>query len=288
LDRKKGIVCAVLAAVFYALNAPVSKLLLDRVSPSMMAAFLYLGCGMGMSVVEFLGRGRENREPGLTRKDLPYTLAMIVLDIAAPIALMIGISRTSAASASLLNNFEIVATSLIALLLFGERISAKLWRGIGLITLSSILLSVEDAASFQFSSGSVFVLLACCCWGLENNCTRMLSGSDPQQIVIFKGLGSGSGAMIVAVLAGEKLPQLSRIPMVLLLGFFAYGLSIYCYVYAQRFLGAAKTSAYYAVQPFIGVLLSLLIFREIPGVLFALALLLMIAGAWQVTADQSS
>ncbi len=67
--------------------------------------------------------------------------------------------------------------------------------------------------------------------------------------------------------------------LVLLLGFVAYGLSIYFYVYAQRILGAARTSAYYAVAPFIGVFLSLLIFREIPGILFVAALDLMIIGA---------
>ena len=158
---------------------------------------------------------------------------------------------------------------------------------LGLITLSSLLLSVEDARSFSFSVGSLYVLLACCCWGMENNCTRMLSQSDPQQIVIVKGFGSGVGSMIVALIAGEMLPDAGKLLLVLLLGFVAYGLSIYFYVYAQRFLGAARTSAYYAVQPFIGVLLSLLIFREMPGVLFFAALALMIGGTWLVTKDQA-
>ena len=58
------------------------------------------------------------------------------------------------------------------------------------------------------------------------------------------------------------------------------------YVYAQCFLGAARTSAYYAVAPFIGVLLSLMIFRELPGWTFFAALVLMAAGTWLVTMDQ--
>jgi len=132
-------------------------------------------------------------------------------------------------------------------------------------------------SSFQFSVGSVFVLLACCCWGLENNCTRMLSQSDPQEIVVIKGLGSGAGSLIVALLVGEQFPALAHVLPTLLLGFVAYGLSIYFYVYAQRFLGAAKTSVYYAVQPFIGVLLSLVIFQTMPNELFFVALVIMIA-----------
>jgi len=280
---------AILAAALYALNSPISKLLLRDMPPAMMASLLYLGAGSGMFLLSLLQKAarRPSSEMKLTRKDLPYTLGMIVLDILAPIFLMIGLTRTTAANASLLNNFEIVATSIIALLIFKERISRRLWMAIGLIVFSSILLSVEDASSLQFSTGSVFVLLACCCWGLENNCTRMLSKSDPQEIVVVKGFGSGTGSMLVALLSGEALPSLSCALPALLLGFVAYGLSIYFYVYAQRFLGAARTSAYYAVQPFIGVLLSLLIFREMPGILFFIALLIMIAGAYLVARDQA-
>lgn len=281
---------AFLAAALYALNSPISKLLLENVPPTMMASFLYLGAGAGMLLVSLFKKltHRQRSEMKLTKKDLPYTLGMIVLDILAPIFLMLGLSRTTPENASLLNNFEIVATSLIALVIFKEKISRRLWAAIGLIVLSSILISIEDARSFQFSTGSIFVLLACCCWGLENNCTRMLSQSDPQEVVIIKGFGSGAGSLIVALLVGEQFPALMHILPALLLGFVAYGLSIYFYVYAQRFLGAARTSAYYAVQPFIGVLLSLLIFRTMPGALFFVALVIMIAGTYLVTRDQAA
>ena len=283
----KSIFYAIMAAALYALNAPVSKLLLQNVPPTMMAGFLYLGAGVGMAAMGFVRSkaGHGKREVRLTPKDLPYTLGMVALDIAAPIFLMIGLTRTSAANASLLNNFEIVATSIIALLVFKEKIGKKLWIAIGLITLSSILLSVDDASSLQFSFGSLFVLAACVCWGLENNCTRCLSKSDPLEIVVIKGFGSGIGSVVIGLVVGESLPVGSDILKILLLGFVAYGLSIYFYVYAQRDLGAAKTSAYYAIAPFIGVLLSLVIFREIPGVMFFIALAIMIAGAWMVNKE---
>ncbi len=289
MKKRFAVVYAILAAALYALNSPMSKLLLADVQPAMMASLLYLGAGAGMLLLTFVQKGthRESTEMKLTKKDLPYTLGMIVLDILAPIFLMLGLQQTTAENASLLNNFEIVATSMIALLIFREKLSRRFWLALGLITLSSLLLSVEDARSFSFSIGSLYVLLACCCWGMENNCTRMLSQSDPQQIVIVKGFGSGVGSMIVALIAGEALPDAGKLLLVLLLGFVAYGLSIYFYVYAQRFLGAARTSAYYAVQPFIGVLLSLLIFREMPGMLFFAALALMIGGTWLVTKDQA-
>jgi len=284
---KKAVFFAVLAAALYALNAPVAKQLLRNAPPTMMAGFLYLGAGIGMGILGLV-RSRtdqEKKETRLSRKDLPYTLGMIVLDIAAPIFLMIGLKQTTAANASLLNNFEIVATSLIAMLFFREKISRQLWIAIFLITLSSALLTVEDAGVFRFSAGSLFVLLAATCWGLENNCTRMLSRSDPLEIVVVKGLCSGAGSIMIGLAVGEFFPVIRDILLILLLGFIAYGLSIYFYVYAQRDLGAAKTSAYYAVAPFIGVLLSLIIFREIPGVMFFIALAIMILGTWLINRD---
>lgn len=285
-NQNKGVLCAIMAAAFYALNAPLSKLLLKETPPTMMAAFLYLGAGFGMLSLKLAGIGNGRREQRLTRKELPYTVAMVVLDIAAPIALMAGIAKTSAANASLLNNFEIVATSLIAALLFREPISRKLWVGIGLVTLSSFILSAGDVAELSFSAGSLLVLLACVCWGFENNCTRRLSSKDPMQIVVIKGIFSGLGALLIALTVGERLPGEWSIACAMLLGFVAYGLSIALYIYGQRELGAAKTSAYYAVSPFIGVAMSLVIFAEIPSVSFVIALLVMIAGTWVVTKEQ--
>ena len=195
-----SVLWAVLAAALYALNSPVSKLLLESVTPTMMAAFLYLGAGLGMAALGLVRKAVEKapRERHLSRKDLPYTIGMVVLDIAAPIFLMTGLARTAPANVSLLNNFEIVATSLIALVIFKEAVSRRLWLAIGLITLASVVLSMEDAGSPQFSSGSVFVLLACVCWGFENNCTRMISSKSTYEIVVLKGVFSGSGSLATA------------------------------------------------------------------------------------------
>jgi len=286
-SMKKGIGLAVLAAALYALSTPFSKLLLSYIPPTLMAGFLYLGAGLGMFLLMLFRRlsSRQKTEARLTRAELPFTLGMIVLDIAAPIFLMVGLTKTTAANASLLNNFEIVATALIALFVFKEQISKRLWLGILFVTLSCCLLSLEDAGSFQFSSGSLFVLLAACCWGLENNCTRKLSSKDPLQIVLLKGIFSGTGSVLIGLLLGETVPAPVPVLLVLLLGFVAYGLSIYFYVYAQRILGASRTSAYYAIAPFIGVLLSVLLFQTVPDIRFFVAAGFMLLGAWLSSAE---
>ncbi|MFZ2256997.1 MAG: DMT family transporter [Clostridiaceae bacterium] len=274
----RSIVYSILAAAMYSISAPLSKVLLQNVAPTVMASLLYLGGGIGMFGLSLL-RGQSTEIP-LSKKELPYTILMILLDILAPILMMIGLGLTSAANASLLNNFEIVATALIASLLFKEMISKRLWLAIFFITVACLLLTFQNGESLQFSVGSLFILGAALAWGLENNCTRMMSAKDPVQIVILKGFGSGFGSLLVSIFLKAAFPDLKYILFALVLGFFAYGLSIYLYVHAQRHLGAARTSAYYAVGPFIGVLFSFFIFREVPGLLFWIALLFMAVGAY--------
>ena len=276
-----GIMLAILAAALYATNSPFSKILLDYMPSTLMAGVLYVGAGLGMgiiAVIRKIKKSKSQREK-ITKADLPYTLAMIILDILAPIFLLLGLSKTTAENASLLNNFEIVATAIIALMVFREKISCRLWLGILFVTASCTLLSFEDISSLQFSVGSLFILLACLCWGVENNCTRKLSTKDPLEIVLLKGIFSGLGSIIIGLIIGEKVTHLWSVFAVLGVGFVAYGLSIFFYVYAQRILGAARTSAYYAVAPFIGALLSLAIFQTLPQKTFFVALLLMVIGA---------
>lgn len=280
----KAIFHAILAAALYAVSIPFSKLLLTQMPPTMLAAFLYLGAGVGMFVFGALKQHR-GEEP-LQRSDAKYTIAMVVLDIAAPILLMLGLKFSPAASASLLNNFEIVATAIIALMIFGEKVGKRLWGAIGLITLSSILLTLDTEEGFSFSFGSILVLGATICWGIENNCTRQIAGKDPLQIVMIKGIGSGLGALVVAWTIGEECASARWIVATMALGFIAYGLSIYYYTYAQRVIGAARTSAYYAIAPFIGVFLSMLILGERPNWVFFVALAIMLAGTYLASAKE--
>jgi len=265
-----------IAALLYALSIPFSKLLLNELSAYTISGLLYLGAGIGMLAIRpFI---KNNSYAKFTKKEMPYIALMIVLDIAAPILLLIGLKTSSSENVSLLNNFEIVATSLLALLFFKEVISKRLWLGITLITASSIILSINSVSAFSFSYGSLFVLGACVCWGLENNCTRVLSKNDPYKVVIIKGFGAGATAIIISLLIGEFYGDVIPILLTLLLGALAYGLSIFFYIKAQKKLGAARTSAYYALAPFIGVVLALIMFMELPAWTFYVALALMAVG----------
>ncbi len=277
---------ALLAAALYAINIPLSKQLLVHMGATMMAGLLYLGAGLGLLLVGAFGKllGRPMVQEPLTKKELPYTVAMVVLDIAAPILLLLGVARTNSANVSLLNNFEIVATTLIALFIFREAVSGQLFAAIGLVTLASMILGFEGAEGFTFNTGSLYVLGACVCWGFENNCTKMISSKSSVEIVIIKGCGSGLGSLVIALAMGQRFPEVKWVLCVLLLGFVAYGLSIHFYILAQKDIGAAKTSAFYSAAPFLGAGLSVLL-GERPSGQFYLALAVMVVATILMVRD---
>lgn len=283
--KVKAIISALLAAVLFAISTPLSKKLMENIPPSFMAAFLYLGAGVGVGVMYIFNYKNEDKSLRLDKSDLKYTISMIGLDILAPLLLMVGIKIGSASNASLLENFEIVATSLIALIIFKEKVSYRLWIAIFFIIISSLILTFNDKTSLDFSIGSIFVLLATISWGLENNCTKKISEKSTYQIVTLKGIFSGLGSLFIGFLLKEKIINYKYILLAMILGYVAYGLSIFLYVRAQRDLGASKTSAYYSVAPFIGAFLAFLINGERPDEKFLVALIFMIIGTIFVIYD---
>ena len=278
---------ALTAALFYGMSTPFSKLLLTRLSPTFLAALLYLGAGLGMACVYGCQHCAHScAEQPLERKDLPYLTAMVLLDIAAPVLLLFGLKTTTPATVSLLNNFEIAATALVAGVWFKEKVGRRMWSAIGLITAACILLTVEDFSALAFSGGAVLALLASLCWGFENNTTRVLSGKNPVQTVMVKGFGSGLGALLLAGISGGIHWHAGCVAAALALGALAYGGSVYFYILAQRQLGAARTGVYYAFAPFMGVGLSFVLVGQPLGFSFCSALALMLAGTYLAVTEK--
>ncbi|HOI47615.1 MAG TPA: DMT family transporter [Bacilli bacterium] len=278
---------ALFAALFYGISIPVSKLLLGNLSPYLLSSLLYFGAGFGMLFIVTVSKQQSyNRVWTFQAKDMKYIVLMILLDIIAPIVLMIGLLQTTASTASLLNNLEIVFTSVIAMMFFKEMIGKKMWIAILFIIVAGTLLSFDDLSTIHFSIGSLFIVLAALSWGFENNCTRMLSHHNPIHVVVIKGLGSGLGALLIALFLKEVNSTWYYIIFGLVLGFVSYGLSLYFYIGAQRTLGASRTSAFYATAPFVGALLSVVFLKETITWIFVVSFLIMLSGTYLVLLEQ--
>lgn len=278
----------IISAILFGISIPVSKMFLDfGVMPGMLGAFTYLGAGVGLALYNLFKKfalGKIMLQP-LTKKELPFILSMLFLDISAIILLMNGILRTNSANASLLSNCEIAATSIIAFAFFKEYISRKLWLAIILIIFAGTILTFEGIESFEFSIGSLLVIASYICWGAENNCTKMISSKNTEEITIIKGIFSGLGGLIVSYIFKENFPSIFQIFLIMLTGFFAYGLSVSMYIKSQNYLGAAKTAAYFSTAPFFGVIFSFILLKENPDINFYISLLLMIIAALFISKD---
>jgi drug/metabolite transporter (DMT)-like permease len=279
---------ALLAAALFGFSAPLAKLLLGEVEPVVLAALLYLGSGLAVLLYRLAQRVSAGElEAQITKADWKWlTGAVLSGGVVAPIVLLFSLRATAAATASLLLNFEGVATSLIAALVFKEAVSGRAIWGIGVVTLASILLTWDSSGQWGISPGALGILAACVLWGIDNNLTRNISAKDPLMIVLVKGLVAGTFSLILAILLGNTFPGLTVVLGALLLGSLSYGLSIVLFIRAMRGLGAARTSALFGTAPLAGVALSLALFRESPTGLFFIALPLTLAAMFLLLCEQ--
>ncbi len=281
---------ALLAALLFGANAPLAKLVLSEVHPVMMAALLYLGSGLGLILMWGIKRGfgrNDNKEAFLRAGDLKWMAGAILAGgVAAPILLMAGLASTPASTVSLLLAFEVVATIVLAYTIFREHIGRRVWIATAIITAGTIVLSFTPGTVLTISAGALGVIAACLLWGLDNNLTRVVSLRDPLTISLTKGLAAGTVSFCIAVAIHAPIPGISLAITVLVLGFLTYGLSIFFFVRSLRTLGVARTGAYFSSAPFIGALLSVMIFRQLPDAAFFIALPFMAAGLLLLTGEE--
>lgn len=191
-----GAPLAIGSAALFGASTPLAKGLLGGgISPWLLAGLLYLGSGFGLTVVYF-GRslvGCPSREASLSRKDIGW-MVLVVLSggVVGPVLLMIGLTTTAASTAALLLNLEGLATMAIAWLVFRENVDRRLLLGALAILAGALLLSWQPGQGLAgLGLGSLAIAGACLAWGIDNNLTRKVSGSDPVEVAMIKGIAAG-------------------------------------------------------------------------------------------------
>lgn len=283
-----GVPLALSSAILFGATAPVSKLLLGSMDAQLLAGLLYLGAGLGLTVVHLVRHVFHVPAPELSlrRKDIPWLAAIIVFGgVLGPLLLMLGLDLTNAATGSLLLNLETLSTLIIAWAIFRENVDGRLVLGAFAILLGAIVLS-WDGRSLSYDVGAALIAAACIAWGVDNNLTRKLSSADPVQIAMAKGLVAGVTNVGIALIRGAIFPDTSVASTVCVVGFLGVGVSLVLFVLALRHLGAARTGAYFALAPFIGSLVAIMLLHEPLTLQIALAGLLMAAGLWLHLAER--
>jgi drug/metabolite transporter (DMT)-like permease len=275
---------ALASAVLFGASTPFAKLLLGNgVNPWLLAGLLYLGSGIGLAGLQLVRRlaSVPQSEAPLRPADLPW-LGLVVLSggVAGPVLLMLGLASTPASSASLLLNLEGLATMVIAWTVFGENVDRRILIGALSILAGAVVLSWQGGPS-GFGWGALLIAGACLAWGIDNNLTRKLSAADPVQITTVKGLVAGTVNLALALAVGAYLPTPLALAGAAMLGFFAYGVSLVLFVFALRYLGSARTGAYFSTAPFIGAAVAVVVLSEPAGPTLLTAAVLMGLGLYQ-------
>jgi len=276
-----SILAALGAALLFGASTPFAKALVGAVPPTLLAGLLYLGSGIGLSLVR-LARDQGLRPSGLARSEWPWLTGSILAGgVLAPILLMYGLTRTSAADASLLLNLEAVMTALIAWMVFRENADRRVVLGMALIVAGGVVLAWPTGGAAPTNpSGALAVAGACACWAVDNNLTRRVSANDPLFIAGTKGLVAGVTNVGLAVAFGARLPSPALTTAAMGVGFAGYGVSLVLFVLALRGLGSARTGAYFSTAPFVGAAIAIVAFAEPVSWRFWLAAALMATGVW--------
>ena len=279
-----GVWYALAAAILFGASTPFAKLLLTDISPVLLAGLLYLGSGVALSAWLLLRsqvRGIDATEAPLKRADAPWLAGSIVFGgVLGPMLLMVGLTTTPAADASLLLNLEGVFTALLAWFVFRENFDRRIAVGMACITAGGVVLSWAGSPTGEPAWGTLAIAGACLAWGIDNNLTRNVSAGDPVQIAAIKGLVAGVVNSALGLSFGATFPDGATIAAAGVVGLLGYGVSLTCFVLALRYLGTARTGAYFSLAPFVGAVLSLVLFRQWLTVELLLAAALMGVGLW--------
>ena len=275
--RQPGVPSALGAALLFGAGTPLAKWLLGTIDPWLLAGLLYFGSGVGLTLYRYVQHAPAVR---LSRQELPWFAGAIVTGgMIAPVLLMIGLAGMSAAGVSLLLNAESVFTALLAWFVFRENFDRRIALGMLAIVAGAVALSWPTESGIMRVWPMLAVLGACLAWGIDNNLTRKVSLTDATWIAAVKGMASGIVNLALAFWLGAALPSLPNLAGAMTVGFFAYGVSLTLFVVGLRHLGTARTGAYFAIAPFFGAVLALLMGEPVTLPLIV-AGILMALGVW--------
>ena len=278
--KRKGLHSAILSAVLFGMSPVACKLFVGQMPSSLLAGLLYLGSGLGLSGVVLCQKTPVYDILGsLSKRQWAYLVGAIVSGgVAAPLFLAYGILSGTASEVSLLLNFETVATTLLAWMVFHEQIGYRVWLGKLSIIGASLLVLFTGGSELQLSVPGLSVLAACLLWGVDNNLTRELESIPAPLLACMKGWSAGIFNVLLAIILFKSQVTAWQVSATLVIGALSYGASLVLFINALREIGSARTSTWFASGPFIGTILSVLVLGERPPGEYWVAALVMLSG----------
>ncbi len=254
------------AALIYSFSVPFISMFSSTVPTFFKSSSLYFGAVVAMAIIliieHFTKKNKEKQK--LTKKEIPYLIAICLTDILASISLMYGLNKVSGDTASLLLSLQTVLTFIFAIIFFKEKVGIFGWFGLLFIFIACALTSVNENG-FNFSVDLIFIIIPCLLWGIQNNLNKKVN-CDAKKVVLFKSLSTGIITLILGFCFGEinSIENYYHILYLFIVGFFCYGIAICLLVIVSKNIGAGIASCYYGINPVLGAVLSILICQDKP------------------------
>ena len=255
MDRTAIIRCAV-AAVLFGASAPAASELAGEVDAFTLGGLLYVGAALAVLPATLR---RAPTVQSLRRGGGRLAVAVVVGGAIAPVLLAAGLARTPAATASLLLNLELVATVVLAAVVFHEHIGRRVALGTTLVVAGGAVLAWSSSPELRV--GALLVVAACVCWAVDNCVTAELDELAPHHITMAKGLIAGLANLAIGLIIATR-PSVGAIAAGLVIGALGYGVSITLWVAGARDLGAARAQLIFALAPFVGAALAWVVLGE--------------------------
>ncbi len=266
INNLKNSFYALTAALLFGLSTPLSKIFSRELNVFTLAGLLYLGSGIGLFLVSLGQRTHPIKELRklLLGKKIKMLCSILTGGILAPLALVQGIKTGTSFEVSALLNFEAVASTLIAWFIFKEHVDRHVWFGKMIIIVGALVLIFQPESHFNLTVSSIWILAACVLWGIDNNLTRDVDELTPSTLAGTKGFVAGITNLSLGIyITGIPENNFATI-MIMIVGFFSYGLSLVLFIKSLRLIGTSRTASYFAAGPFFGVFISVIFLKEVP------------------------
>jgi drug/metabolite transporter (DMT)-like permease len=275
--------CAALAsALLSGVSVPLLKTFTENFAPQSLACLIYLGSALGLACVAGIRFAAGKREAPLRRSDMPrLILGTLLGSVSATFLLILGLSHTNSASASLLLTLTNILAAVFAWIFFREPTSRRAVISMCAVAAGAIILTYHGAGGASTLFGPLCILGSCLLWALDGNVMSPITATDPIHIAGVRY--SLAGCIHCGIAFGVlhlPVPNIQTIAIVGAAGFCTYGLCLVFSLTAMRHLGVARSNIYFATAPFIGVAIAQGNGTGGSGWGFAAATLLMAAGMY--------
>ena len=274
-----GASLALASAVLFGSTTPFVQKFGREVGTFATGGLLYVGSALA-ALFEI---GRRSAEPPLRAVHARRVVVVSGLGaVVAPVCLAWGLQRAQGTTASLMLNSEALFTVLLARFLYRELIGPRTGVAMGLMLIAGALL-VQSSGGVTGTSalGTLAIAAAALAWAADNSLTRPLADLNTAHVILVKSSLGAALSLAIATASREAMPGALDAAGLVACGALGYGLSLRCYLGAQRRMGAARTGSVFALAPFVGAVVAwgmgdhgLTASSWIAGALFALGVFL--------------